>query len=35
MPSGASVAMKLPWFVFNNVVKIGAYRLIRRREVIV
>ena len=23
------------WFVFNNVVKIGAYRLMRRREVIV
>jgi H+-transporting ATPase len=28
-------AYALVWFVFNNVVKIGAYRLMRRREVIV
>jgi H+-transporting ATPase len=27
-------AYALLWFVFNNVVKIGAYRLMRRREVI-
>ncbi len=27
-------AYALVWFVFNNVVKIGAYRLMRRREVI-
>jgi H+-transporting ATPase len=27
-------AYALAWFVFNNVVKIGAYRLMRRREVI-
>ncbi len=25
----------LAWFLFNNVVKIGAYRLMRRREVII
>ncbi len=28
-------AYALVWFVFNNVAKIGAYRLMRRREVIV
>jgi H+-transporting ATPase len=27
-------AYALVWFVFNNVVKIGTYRLMRRREVI-
>jgi H+-transporting ATPase len=28
-------AYALAWFVFNDVVKIGAYRLMRRREVII